>query len=280
MLVNVIFFLKKSCNLLSLVTPSSSRDNITQDIFHLASAVVIAATREKSGVCQEWSCDSRAERFLLPEASWSFPHLVQTTAAACLRCQITDTHCQRTRTLPQPQNHTHYSECKPNQTYDPVVEPNCYQLSHCKSKILVAMTMAFGQKYHMLWHKRVELHLSLPLTQPTGAVSGRPVLVYRGLSGMSWLQMPAGLCLSRHLPDPLQPYKGCLNRRGKQMHLSIEAWKHEAGRLLKGEEFKGNLPFIYLPKTAGQLTTLISHRHGFEHTKALCVNAPQPSLIS
>lgn len=46
--------------------------------------------------------------------------------------------------------------------------------------------------------------------------------------------------------QPLQPYKGRLNRRGKQMHLSIEARKHEAGRLLRGEEFKGN-PSVYLP---------------------------------
>lgn len=111
----------------------------------------------------------------------------------------------------------------------------------------------------------IEVHLSPPLTQQAGAVSACPVIVYRGLSGMSWLQMPTGLCSSRHLPDPLQPYKGFLNRRGKQMHLSIEARKHEAGWLLKGEEFKGNPPFIYLPKTAGQLTASISHQHGFKH---------------
>lgn len=107
-------------------------------------------------------------------------------------------------------------------------------------------------------------------------MSGCPVIVYRGLSGTSWLQMPTGLCLSRHLPDPLQPYKGCLNRRGKQMHLSIEARKHEAGRLLKGEEFKRNPPFIYLPKTAGRLTASISHQRRFKHKKH--VNAPRTSL--
>lgn len=47
------------------------------------------------------------------------------------------------------------------------------------------------------------------------------------------------------------------------MHLSIEARKHEAGRLLKGEEFKGNPPLIYLPKTAAS----ISHQRGFKHKK-------------
>lgn len=51
------------------------------------------------------------------------------------------------------------------------------------------------------------------------------------------------------------------------MHLSIEAGKHEAGRLLKGEEFKGNPPCIYLPKTAGRLTASISHQRGFKHKK-------------
>lgn len=77
----------------------------------------------------------------------------------------------------------------------------------------------------------------------------------------------AELCLSRHLTDPLQPYKGCLNDRGKQMHLSIEGRKHEEGRLFKGDEFKGDPPFIYLPKTAGRLTASISHRCGFKHRK-------------
>lgn len=120
--------------------------------------------------------------------------------------------------------------------------------------------------------KRVRVHLSPPLTRHAGAVSGWPVIVYRGLSGMSWLQMPTGLCLSRHLPEPLQPYKGRLNRRGKQMHLSIEARKHEAGRLLEGEEFKGKPAFIYLPKTAGRQTASISHQRGFKRKKkAGCV---------
>lgn len=110
------------------MTPSSRRDDITQDIFHLASAVVIAATREKSGLCQEWSSDSRAERFLLPEASCCFTRSVQTTAAACLRCQIADTHCQRTLTLPRPpQPHPllKMQSSSRTKTYGPILEPNC-----------------------------------------------------------------------------------------------------------------------------------------------------------
>lgn len=51
------------------------------------------------------------------------------------------------------------------------------------------------------------------------------------------------------------------------MHLSIEGRKHEEGRLLEGDEFKGDPPFIYLPKTAGQLTASISQQRGFKHKK-------------
>lgn len=44
---------------------------------------------------------------------------------------------------------------------------------------------------------------------------------------MAWI--PRGLCWSRHLTDPLQPYKGCQGSGGKQMHLSVEGRKQEEG---------------------------------------------------
>lgn len=64
-------------------------------------------------------------------------------------------------------------------------------------------------------------------------------------------QIPTGLCWSRHLADPLQPYKVC-----QGMHLSIEGRKQEARRLQRGDKFKGNAAFFYLPKSVGQLIAL------------------------
>lgn len=40
------------------------------------------------------------------------------------------------------------------------------------------------------------------------------------------------------------------------MHLSIEERKQEQGGLRRGERFKGNATFIYLPKSVGQLIAL------------------------
>lgn len=37
------------------------------------------------------------------------------------------------------------------------------------------------------------------------------------------------------------------------MHLSIEGGKQEAGGPQRGDKFKGNTAFIYLPKSFGQL---------------------------
>lgn len=65
-------------------------------------------------------------------------------------------------------------------------------------------------------------------------------------------RIPTGLCWSRHLTDPLQPYKVYQGSGGKQMHLSIQGRKQEA----RCDKFKGNTAFIYLPKSVGQLTAL------------------------
>lgn len=62
--------------------------NGTSSIWPLwkVSAVVIAATCEKSELCQEWSSDSRAGEVSPPCSLCCSTHLVQTTAAACSHC--------------------------------------------------------------------------------------------------------------------------------------------------------------------------------------------------
>lgn len=59
--------------------------------------------------------------------------------------------------------------------------------------------------------------------------------------------------LVRHLTDPLLPYKGCRSGRGKQMYLSIEGRKQEKGGQPRGDMFKRNAAFIFLPKSVGLL---------------------------
>lgn len=117
--------------------------------------------------------------------------------------------------------------------------------------------------------KRVRVHLSPPLTHSTlePCQAGRS-LCTRDLVGCHGYKCQQGYAC----PGIFQTLSSLIraawtNRRGKQMHLSIEARKHEAGRLLKGEEFKGNPPFIYLPKTAGRQTASISHQRGFKQKK-------------
>lgn len=78
-------------------------------------------------------------------------------------------------------------------------------------------------------------------------------------------RIPKGLCWSRHLTDPLQPYKGCRSSRGKQMHLSIKGRKQDEGGLHGGDKFKGNTAFIYLPKSVGQLTAPSYTQVGLNH---------------
>lgn len=75
-------------------------------------------------------------------------------------------------------------------------------------------------------------------------------------------RIPTGLCWSRHLTDPLQPYKGCQSGGGKQMHLSIEGWKQEEGGLHRGDKLKCG---VYLPAkvswTANCLAWLPRYKH-------------------
>lgn len=60
-----------------------------------ASAVLIAATCEKSGLCQEWSSDSRAKEVSPPCSLCCSTHSVQATAAACSSCAKTLTPTDR-----------------------------------------------------------------------------------------------------------------------------------------------------------------------------------------
>lgn len=93
-------------------------------------------------------------------------------------------------------------------------------------------------------------------------------------------RIPTGLCWSRHLTDPLQPYKGCQSGGGKQMHLSIEGRKQEEGGLHRGDKFKGNAAFIYLPKSVGQLIASPGYSGRFQAQTPHCVNAAEPFPIS
>lgn len=93
-------------------------------------------------------------------------------------------------------------------------------------------------------------------------------------------RIPTGLCWSRHLTDPLQPYKGCQSGGGKQMHLSIEGRKQGEGGLHRGDKFKGNAAFIYLPKSVGQLIASPGYSGRFQAQTPHCVNAAEPFPIS
>lgn len=86
-------------------------------------------------------------------------------------------------------------------------------------------------------------------------------------------RIPTGLCWSRHLTDPLQPYKGCQSGRGKQMHLSIEGRKQEKGGLHRGDKFKRNATFICLPKSVGLLIASPGYQGWFQAQTPHCVNA-------
>lgn len=72
-----------------------------------ASAVVRAATCEKSGLCQEWSSDSRAGEVSLPCGLCLFYALGTNNSCSMLAlCQKHWRPWQRILTLPQPRYHT------------------------------------------------------------------------------------------------------------------------------------------------------------------------------
>lgn len=71
---------------------------------------------------------------------------------------------------------------------------------------------------------------------------------------MSWpeyLQGYAGLGILQTLSSLIRAVR--VAGGGEQMHLSIEGRKQEEGGPHRGDKFKGNTAFIYLPKSFGQL---------------------------
>lgn len=64
------------------------------------------------------------------------------------------------------------------------------------------------------------------------------------------------------------------------MHLSIEDSQEEEGGLHRGETFKGNTAFIYLPMLVGQITALHGYPGGFQAQTPHGENAAAPFPIS
>lgn len=95
---------------------------------------------------------------------------------------------------------------------------------------------------------------------------------------MSWpeyLQGYAGLGILQTLSSLIRAARVV---GGKQMHLSIEGRKQEEGGLHRGDKFKGNAAFIYLPKSVGQL--IASPSYPFQAQTPHCLNAAEPLPIS
>ncbi len=97
---------------------------------------------------------------------------------------------------------------------------------------------------------------------------------------MSWpeyLQGYAGLGILQTLSSLIRAARVA---GGKQMHLSIEGRKQEEGGPHRGDKFKGNAAFIYLPKSVGQLIASPGYPGRFQAQTPPCVNAAEPFSIS
>lgn len=95
---------------------------------------------------------------------------------------------------------------------------------------------------------------------------------------MSWpeyLQGYAGLGILQTLSSLIRAARVAGE---KQMHLSIEGRKQEEGGLRRGDKFKGNVAFIYLPMSVGQL--IASPGYPFQAQTLHGLNAAEPFSIS
>lgn len=120
----------------SLLSRDSRRDAITQDMVHLASAVVLAAALRNQDYVRNGHLTAGQKGFSCLEPLAAFH--------AWYKQQLQHAYAAKSQTLTARgpslfPNHettpmTEKAKVSRSQTYDPILEPNCYQICLCKSE--------------------------------------------------------------------------------------------------------------------------------------------------